>query len=158
RPRSLFRNESPWPDRAAVRGRSRRGLSQALSVEPDVLVLERKPLDPAGGPGEPVRDLAGLAYSTLQGGDERLVLGRRQPLPLAAVPLLLREKAAVRVERHVRVEADVAIEALARQAQPLAQSRVGEALVPAVDAALAILDVGVAQDLVHRRPERDVLL
>src|SRR5207245_9709900 len=80
------------------------------------------------------------------------------PFALPAVPLGPLEWATVRVEGHVRVEPDVAIEALRRQAEPHGDSRALEVLVPAVDAALAILDVRVAQHLVHRVAQGYVLL
>src|SRR5262245_41288852 len=44
------------------------GVLWRASVQPDVLVLEGQALDAAGGPGQPVSDLARLCHRALQAG------------------------------------------------------------------------------------------
>ena len=69
----------------------------------------------------------------------------------------LRGRPSVGIGRYVCVQPHVAVKSTTRQADPKRDARLGENLVPAVDATLAIVDIRVAHDFVHRVAERDLL-
>jgi hypothetical protein len=75
---------------------------------------------------------------------------RRQPVASAALPPDARDRLAAGREVLLGVQADAAVEAPARQREPVAKARALERAVPLVDRALAVGDVAVAHELVHR--------
>ena len=123
---------------------------------PHVLEIDRQPVDAALRRGDVVGELARLVDRLhLDAVQVGLVLGRRQPLVLAALPLLGGQRLAERVEVLAGVDADLAVEAARRQHDPIRHAvRLEHPLVPAIDAGLAVADVPVAQHLVQRVAHR----
>src|SRR6516164_9040254 len=131
--------------------------SPAASIQPYILVIERRVVDADLGRRDPARDLARRGDPLHQARDKRAVFGRGQPLVLAPVPFLLGERVALRVGRDARPDADRAVEAGARQPEAEIMSVFREKPVPALHADIAIADIGAARHLVHSTAHRHVL-
>src|SRR5688572_20561617 len=128
------------------------------SVELDVLVLQREVVDAAVGRGDPARHFAGLDHALLQGMDEGLVGFGRDPAGEVLLVLLLRDQVALRVDREAGPGADGAAEAGGGELQAQVEAGALDLAVPAPEADLAVLEVGVAHHFVQRVEDGDVLL
>src|SRR5689334_15391986 len=127
-------------------------------MQPDVLVVDRQVVDAAVGRGDPGGHLAGFGDRLLhQALDEDLVGAGGQPLVAPGVPRLGRHRLAGRIDGHAGPSADRAAEMRARQAELEVDAGLGDRAVPAGDADLAVLDVGVPRDLVERVAHRHLL-
>src|SRR6185295_11095129 len=120
----------------------------------DVLELDRLAVDPPRRRRDPAGELAGLHDGLHQRGHVGLVLRRGQPLVLAGVPLGLAHHAAVRRHPQLAEVADGAVEGAVGQSQLEVDAVLLDDPVPAVDPALTVGDVVVAQPLVERGQRR----
>ena len=98
--------------------------------------------------------LSGLAHRLHQRGDEIAVRRRRQPLALVALPRGVIEQLAAGRRLDVAELADLAVEGDVRQLELEAHADAVDDLVPAVEAALAVGGVVVAQPHVDRGERR----
>src|SRR5215470_7085221 len=120
------------------------------SGQAHVLEVDGPSVDAAGRRRDPAGEARDLSHRLHQARDVRLVRLGRQPLVLARVPLGLAEHAAVGRHLHLGEEPDRPVESPVRQAQLHADLVLLDDLVPAVEPALAVGDVIVAQPLVER--------
>src|SRR5689334_2173196 len=104
----------------------------------DVLELHRLAIDPARRRGDPAGELAGLGHRRHQRGHVGLVVGRRQPLGLAGIPLRLAHDAAVGGHAQLGAVADGAVEAAVGQPELEVDPVPLDDGVPAIDPALAV--------------------
>src|SRR5438094_5267901 len=126
-------------------------------VVANVLESDRLAVDAAWGRRDPAREVAGLEHGVgHEAPDVRAVGIGREPLVAAPRELLRRDLVTGRIEAVPGEHPLFAVEAPRREHQLRARPR--EPLVPAAERLQAVLDVGVAQHLVHCRAERDRLL
>src|SRR5947208_2422242 len=127
-----------------------------LLVVANVAEVDRLTVDAARGRSDPAREVAGLEHRVGHEAPHVRAVGLgRQPLVAAPRELLLGELVAGGIEEVPGEHPLPAVEAPRREHQ--LHARPPEPLVPAAERLLAVLDVGVAQHLVHRRAERDRL-
>jgi len=119
------------------------------SGEANVLEVDGLAVDPARRRGDPARERARCRHRLHQALHERLIVLARQPLGVARVPLRLADHAPVRRHPDIGEAADGAVEGAMGQAQLEGDAVVLDDLVPAVDPALAVRDVVVAEPLVE---------
>src|SRR6267142_3758620 len=119
-----------------------------------VLELDGLAVDAARRRRDPAGELAGLDDRLHQRRHVDLVLRRGQPVVLAGVPLGLADHAAVGGHAQLAEVADGAVEGAVRQPQLDVDTVLLDDRVPAVDAALAVGHVVVAQPLVERGQRR----
>src|SRR5689334_3548743 len=123
-----------------------------LDFRPHVLEMDRCALDAPLRRRDVIGERAGLVHGLRHDAEQVLAIERgRQPLAPAAFPLCVAELVAFWIEVERREHADAAVELAIRQAQAIREAVALENLVPPGDAALAVADVPVAQDFVHRR-------
>jgi hypothetical protein len=99
---------------------------------------------------DPAGELAGLDHALHQAGDEIAVVLRRQPLARVALPGRLVDELAGRRHFHVLELADQAVKADMGQFEFERDAGLVDDLVPAVDTALAVGGVVVAQPHIDR--------
>ena len=128
------------------------------SVYPNVLELFGQTVDALDRGGDPAGHLAGLVDRLHQRFDVRLVLGVRQPITGALRPFLVGDHRAIGRELQRAPHADLAMELVARQLHLEIAALLLERLVPAIDAALTILDVLGAKHFVECGAHRDILV
>src|SRR6187402_515109 len=123
-----------------------------LSFGPDILEVDWLAVDPALRRRDVIRELSRLVdRRDLQAVQESLVVRRRQPFVLLAFPLFVGQRVAERIEMLAGIHADLAVESPRRQRDALGHAvRFEHALVPAIDAGLAVADIPVAQHFVQR--------
>src|SRR6185437_6910581 len=101
----------PSTSRATTRRTMLRIFIRARLMQLYVLVFDWQVVDPAVWGGYPGGDLARLDHPLHQRLDERLVLGRRDPLGQPALVGLARHRVALRVDGHAGPGADRAAKA-----------------------------------------------
>src|SRR5262245_11182005 len=119
-----------------------------------VLELHRLAVDAARRRRDPPGKLPRLHHRLHQTRHERVVVGRRQPLAMASIPLRLAHDPPVGRHAQLAEVANGAVEAAVRQLQLGVDAVALDDRVPAVHAALAIGHVVVAQPLVQRGQRR----
>src|SRR6185369_7520596 len=102
-----------------------------VSAEADVLEIDRLAIDADRGRRDPAGELAGLDDAAHQRADERAVGRARQPFGLVRLPLVLADDAPLGRHADAGERADLAVERLVRDDEPLRQAGLVEHLVPA---------------------------
>src|SRR5581483_1673953 len=126
-------------------------------TQPDVLEVQWLAVDALGGRRDPSGHLARLVHCSHQLGVARAIFLGRQPCAAARRELLGRQPVALWIVAGRGECADLAVESGMRKRQALAKAARGKLAVPSRQPALAVLDVGVTQDRVHRPAQRDTL-
>src|SRR5208337_1816362 len=114
-----------------------------------VLVIHRVVVDAALGRRDPGGHPGGLVNAVHQAHDVGLIAFARQPLALARVEILLRDRPASRVGWNAGPVPDVAAKSRTRQRETERIARLLDQPVPALDAQFAVSNVGAARDFVH---------
>src|ERR1700730_3850816 len=120
------------------------------SAETNVLEIGGLAVDAAGRRRDPVGDLAALGHRLHEAAHVGLVLVGGEPVAMARVPLRLADDPPVRRHLDLREGADGAPEAAMGQGEREVDTVALDDLVPAVQPALAVRDVVVAEPLVER--------
>src|SRR5947207_12898152 len=118
-------------------------------VQRHVRVVQRQVADATPGRRDPGGHFSGLDHALHQTLHVAPVGCARQPAGHASVVLLAADKSALEVGGNVRPCTDRAAEAVARQLQLEVVAGALDLHVPALQADLALPDVGVAQHFVH---------
>src|SRR4029453_15027199 len=115
-----------------------------------VLELHRVAVGPPGRRRDPSGEPAWLDHRLHQARDIDVVVGRRQPFAMAGIPLGLAHDPTIGRDPQLAEVADGAMEAAVGDLQHGVDAVALDDSVPAVDAALAVGHVVVAQPLVQR--------
>src|SRR3954452_4403185 len=129
-------------------------LARRKRSETDVVVLDRQGVDADRRRGDPAGELTGLVVRHHQPGDAGPVLGGRQVVAGRLLPGGLVDDLAGGRDVLPGEGADLAVEALVRQEQPLLEAGLLQLLVPPPDTVLAVGGVLVAQVEVERVEHR----
>jgi hypothetical protein len=135
-----------------------------FELEPHVVVLHRQVVDPDRRRHHPARELSRLVVRHHERGEQRPVIGRRQPPRRLPVPLRAVDDLARRADAAPRERPDLPVEPHMRQHQPLVEAGLLQVAVPLAQPAFAVGHVLVPQVQVQRRerghcprPDRPVL-
>src|SRR5207247_4925173 len=141
---------------APARSASSMRFRKSVSMKLDVLVLQREVVDAALGRSDPAGHPAGLDHLLHQRMHERLVGFARDPVGKGCFIQFPLHEVSLRVHGLSRPGADRAPEARRRQAQAEIVRRALDHAVPALQADLAVLEIGLAHHFVQRIQHRHV--
>jgi hypothetical protein len=127
-------------------------------LQPDVLEIHRPAVNAVLRRRNPIGELAAIRHQELHALDVLAVGARGEEFLVPRLEFVLRDQVAAGVERRLPVRTHLAVEAHRRQLDAQAAILLLEDLVPARHRTLAVVDVGIAQDRVHRAPHRDLAL